>query len=103
MKVAVIGDYESTEYKELLKFVTLNMPEEKIIDLSRHQSKKWERLIEKRLQDITDAHQVVVCEQWREDRLIDVKVDLGNALELNKDILQKKGEKLIPFNENYNW
>ena len=63
MKVAVIGDYESTEYKELLKFVTLNMPEEKIIDLSRHQSKKWERLIEKRLQDITDAHQVVVCEQ----------------------------------------
>ena len=103
MIVAVIGDYESPEYKELLQFVGQTMAEETILDLSRHQSKRWEKLIEKRKQDIADAHKVVVCERWREDKLIDVKVDLGNALTLNKDILQKKGEKLIPFTENYNW
>lgn len=105
MKVAVIGEYESPDYSQKVKAVELLYPEDTILDLGRHTSKNWQKLLNLKFQDIENAHIVVnVCVNFTDDNKIDVKIDLGQAENRSKDMYQLTSEgKIVPFGKNFHW
>ena len=95
MKIAVIGDYESQEYKQLLERVKILKCEEDVIDLSRHLRLVWHKKNEARFADIKNAHQIVICGDW--DNYIDAKRDITYAQTLNKECFVEYGGQFLPF------
>lgn len=97
MKIAVIGDCESPAYKELLQRIRILMPEEEVLDLSRHQKSSWTRMLENRFADIKNAHQVVISDDW--DVHFDAKRDITHAQSLNKECFIDCKGQFLPFPE----
>ncbi len=97
MKIAVIGDYESPEYKELLQRVKILKPDEQVLDLSRHQKSSWSKMLESRFADIRNAQQVVISDDWESH--FDAKRDITQAQSLNKECFIDQGGRFLPFPE----
>lgn len=92
MRIAVIGDYESPDYKDLLLKVKVIMPDEYILDLSRHKGTYME-MRDARWADIDSAHHVAVCEHWMEKKS-DVRRDIDKAKNSDKSMLFFQDGKL---------
>jgi|SRR5665647_94584 len=97
MIIAVIGDYESPKYQELLQCVKIYKPEEHVLDLSRHQSVNWKKMLDARFADIETAHQVVISNDW--DNNIDTKRDITQAQFLHKETFIYRDGQFLPFPE----
>jgi hypothetical protein len=96
MRIAVIGgNYNSQSYKELLEIVRLAMPEEIIIDMSRHQSGNWKTDFDLRCLDIDSAHRIIVPNDWRDH--IDAKADITHAQKVRKDLYIYLDGKFYPW------
>lgn len=95
MKIAVIGDYESPQYRDTLLKVAVIQPDETILDLSRHTKGIWSAKSKSRFTDIEDSSIVVVVPGW--DRSIDAKTDITYAQKLHKNCMSEVDGKFIPF------
>jgi len=98
MRIAVIGDYESPEYKELLQLVKIIFPEEVVLDLSRYQNGDWKKRSNARYVDIESAHQVMISNDWVDH--FDAKSDITNAQKLSKEIFIEFNGRFLPFPQN---
>jgi len=98
MIIAVIGEYDSPNYQELLQRVKIAKPEEHVLDLSRHQSVNWKKMLDGRFADIGIAHQVVICSDWRIH--FDAKRDITQAQLLNKEIFIDREGQFLQFPEH---
>jgi len=98
MRIAVIGDYESPGYKDLLQLVKIIFPEEDVIDLSRHQSGEWKKRSIARYLDIESAHRVMIGNDWSDH--FDTKSDITNAQKLSKEIFIEFNGRFLPFPQN---
>jgi hypothetical protein len=97
MRIAVIGDYESPEYQDLLMRVQIVFPGETVLDLSRHGSVFWKKSKDERLKDIELAQIIIICADW--DRLTDAKIDITRAQSLRKECFIDITGKFLPFPE----
>jgi hypothetical protein len=95
MNIAVIGDYTSPKYKDLLQLVKCHKPEETLFDLSRHQTGTWVQLMNKRFADISNSHMVLIGQGWKTN--FDMKRDITQAQALHKECLVESDGKFIPF------
>lgn len=96
MRIAVIGDYKSPGYIDLLMKVTIFIEDVFVLDLSKHNTGSWTDMRDARWADIESAHQVIVCNDWL-DQNIDVKVDIQKARCLGKELLVFYDGYLIPL------
>lgn len=94
MKIAVIGDYESTEYGDLLALTRLYYPDETILDLSRHHLESWTEDRNARAMDIETADLVLLSRNFRENH--DCMIDLTNAHKYHKEILIENQGGFMP-------
>jgi len=97
MNVAVIGDYESPEYRDLLMKVKIMQPEEQIFDLSRHKTGDWSKLLNARFADIGNAHRVIISSDWRNH--FDAKRDITHAQSLHKECFIECDGKFLPLEQ----
>ncbi len=97
MKIAVIGDYASPGYKDLLLKVKIAFPEEEVMDLSRHDQTVWAKQLNARFTDISAASLVIIGKDWT--RSFDAKRDITHAQSLHKDCLIEREEAFRPFPE----
>jgi hypothetical protein len=97
MKIAVIGEYESPAYKDLLLRVKIIKPEEEVLDLSRHHNSCWSKMLESRFGDIRNAHLVVISVDWHNH--FDAKRDITYAQSLNKECFIDFHGQFLPFPE----
>ena len=100
-RIAVIGDYKSPKYKDLLTLVKSLQPDEFVIDMSRHSKDKtgsWKKEVDARYNDIDSAHLVVVAADWNDH--LDAKVDLHQAQHLHKELMLECNGQIIPFRQN---
>jgi hypothetical protein len=97
MRIAVIGDYQSPEYKELLKRIKILKPDEQVLDLSGHQKSSRTKMPEARLVDIKNAHQIVISGDW--DNHPDAKSDITHAQSLGKECFIDRDGQFLPFPE----
>ena len=97
MVISVIGDYDSPEYKELLQKVKMAKPEEKVMDLSRHQSLSWDRMRKSRFEDITNSHLVVIGSDFRNS--VEARRDITHAQNISKDCKIYRDGQFLPFPE----
>jgi hypothetical protein len=74
MKIAVIGDYTSPQYHDLLQIVRMHFPDDKILDLSVHQQADFKKRERSRQEDIKTAHLFVYDYKWE------------NSTEIRQDI-----------------
>jgi hypothetical protein len=95
MKIAVIGGYQSPQYKELLQRVAILKSDEEVMDLSRHQKGSWNKMLEARFEDIKNAHQVVIGDDWEDH--FDAKRDITHAQSLDKQCFIEHGGQFLPF------
>lgn len=95
MDIAVIGNYKSKKYQELLKMVRNLKPDDRVIDLSRHQSTAWGKQLHDRYTDIGNAHIVIISEDWRDH--FETRNDLTHAQKLHKELYLEYEQRFIPF------
>ena len=95
MRISVIGDYSLPEYKELLQIVKMAKPEEKVIDLSRHQSLSWDKMRKSRFEDITGSHLVVIGADFRNS--VEARRDITHAQNLSKECKIYREGQFLPF------
>ena len=87
MRIAVIGDYESREYRNLiLTLKAYKEPDDYVLDLSRHKEGSWTDMRDARWLDIDSAHQVILSDDCK-NRKLDVMVDIDKALKLGKELV----------------
>ena len=97
MRIAVIGDYQSPEYRELLRRIRILKSEEQVLDLSVHQKSSTTRMSEARLVDIKNAHQIVISGDW--DNHPNAKSDIAHAQSLGKECFIDRDGQILPFPE----
>lgn len=97
MIIAVIGDYSSPKYKELLLRIKMAKPFETILDLSRHQKRSLNKIPEARFADIANSHQVVIGDHWKGS--IDTHSDIAHAQNLHKECFIEHEGQFLPFPE----
>ena len=95
MKIAVIGDYGSEQYQLLLDRVRILKSDEEVLDLSRHRKGNWNKMLEARFEDIKNAHQVVISDDWEVH--FDARRDITHAQSLNKQCFIEHGGQFLPF------
>ncbi len=96
MRIAVIGDYESEKYHELLQRVQIIFQGEYVLDLSRYTG-DWKKKADARLEAISSAHEVIICSDWM--YYTDAKVDITRAQSLKKECFIDIEGKFLPFPE----
>ncbi|MEI7503357.1 MAG: hypothetical protein WCJ61_08725, partial [Paludibacter sp.] len=79
MNIAVIGDYESSNYQEFLKKIKIVKPEETILDLSRHPGHNWGKKLQARFEDISASHLVIIHPDYENN--IDPRRDVTYAMD----------------------
>jgi len=84
MKIAVIGDYSSPEYKSLLQIVAMSFPEDTVLDLSRHEGNVFKKNQNARQEDIKVAHIYVFDSNW-DQSTVEVRQDITYAQMAGKD------------------
>ena len=97
MNIAVIGDYESPAYKDMLLRVKILNPEEDVLDLSRHKTGGWKKMLEARFADIANAHRIAISHDWHTH--LDAKHDITHAQSLNKECFIERDGQFLPFPE----
>jgi len=97
MRVAVIGDYETPGYKELLQSVSFVMAEDEVLDLSRHESTDHKERQTARWDDIENSRMVIVDSRWKEYSF-DARWDINRALHLNKNFSFHHNGVIRPLN-----
>lgn len=96
MRIAVIGDYESSNYQDLLQRVKIIFPGESVLDLSRFTG-DWKKRADARLEAISSSYEVIICADWI--YLTDVKIDITRAQSLKKECYIDVDGKFLPFPE----
>ena len=97
MIIAVIGDYESPTYKDMVQRVQILNPEEEVFDLSRHKTGGWKKMLESRFTDIRSAHRIAISYDWHNH--LDAKRDITHAQLLNKECFIEREGQFRPFPE----
>ena len=97
MKIAVIGDYESSTYKDIVQRVKILNPEEDVLDLSKHKTGGWKKMLESRFKDIGNAQQIAISHDWHNH--LDAKRDITHAQSLNKECFIERDGQFRPFPE----
>lgn len=95
MIIAVIGDYGSQEYSELVGRIRMVKPEEIVIDLSKHNSGSWIKDMRSRFRDIGNSHQLVISRHWQD--YLEAKRDITHALSLHKECFIERDGQFLPF------
>ncbi len=97
MNIAVIGDYQSPQYKNQLQRLEMALPEEHILDLSSHRTGSWKKMCDARFEDIFRSHKVIIGNGWRTN--IDARRDITYAQSLKKECLIEIEGVYRPFPE----
>ena len=97
MKIAVIGDYRTPEYKDFLSLCKMAKPEDTIMDLSRHQSENWSKNMNARFDDITECHLVLIHPDFK--AFVDSLRDVTKAQERGRECLIYRDGQFLPFPE----
>ena len=97
MNIAVIGDYESPTYIDMVQRVKILNPEEVVSDLSRHKTGGWKKMLESRFTDIVNSHRIVISHDWNDH--LDAKRDITHAQLLNKECFIERDGQFRPFPE----
>ncbi len=97
MHIAVIGDYESPQYKNFLKKVKLAKPEDTIIDLSRHPGYNWGKKLKARFDDISESHLVIIHPDY--ENSLDSRRDVTYAMDRKRDCMIYLDGVFRPFTE----
>ena len=97
MRVAVINNYDSDYYKVFLQIVKIAKPEENILDLSKYNSRNYNKNKSDRHLEIDSAHQVIIGNNWLEN--IDARDDITFAMSQKKDIYAYVDGRFYPWDE----
>jgi hypothetical protein len=97
MNIAVIGDYKSPKYLDLLMKVKIMQPDEQVFDLSRHKDGDWSKLLSERFSDISNAHRVFISSDWCNH--FDAKRDITYAQSLHKECFIECDGKFLPLEQ----
>jgi hypothetical protein len=95
MIIAVVGDYTSPDYKDLLLRVKIAFPEEKVLDLSRHEQRNDQLRKRARSTDIEDSHHVILGNNWRGS--FDARNDINCAHQNHKEIFVEMDGAFRPY------
>ena len=96
MNIAVIGDYDILQYKDLVQRVKIAYPEDDVLDMSRHKG-TWKKNLEARFEDICSAHLVIIGFGWRYK--IDAKRDVTHAQYIGRECFIDREGKFLSFPE----
>lgn len=96
MRIAVIGDYESSQYADMLQRVKIIFPGENVLNLSCFTG-DWKKKADARLEAIFSSHLVIICADW--DRFTDAKIDITRAQKFNKECLINIDGRFLSFPE----
>ena len=83
MKIAVIGDYNSPQYKTLLQIVKMHFPGDNVLDLSVYQNADYKKREKARQAQIKDSHLFVFDSKW--DESVEIRQDITFAQQSGKD------------------
>jgi len=100
MNIAVIGDYASPQYHDLLQIVKVAFPEDKILDLSVHQAGDYKTREKARQKDIKSAFVYVFDQKWEESTEIRQDITYAQQAGLN-GYLYSAGQFKAPVGINH--
>lgn len=83
MNIAVIGDYESPQYQELLQIVKIAFPDDNILDLSTHQKGDYKAREKARQNLIKGAFMFIYDHKWEEST--EIRQDITYAQKAGLD------------------
>ena len=83
MKIAVIGDYNSPQYKILLQIVKMHFPGDNVLDLSVYQNADYKKREKARQVEIQGSHLFVFDSKW--DDSVEIRQDITFAQQSGKD------------------
>jgi len=83
MNIAVIGDYESLQYKDLLQTVKMHFPADKVLDLSLIKCADEKRAEKLRQEEIKTCIIFIYDYKWEYD--LKIRRDISYALMVGKD------------------
>jgi hypothetical protein len=95
MRIAVVGDYTSPKYQDLLLRVKIAFPEEEVLDLSRHEQRNDETRKKARFSDIEEAHHIIISNDWQWS--IDARNDITKAHQFHKDLFVEMDGAFRPY------
>jgi len=99
MKIALIGDYLSIEYKSELGVLRSELRDDHIEDLGRHNTGNWKKDFDRRCADIDDSRQVIVLHDW--SYYFDAKADITYSQKMKKEMFVLFDGKLFPWDVYY--
>jgi hypothetical protein len=97
IKIAVIGDYESPFYHDFVARIKMVKPEEDVLDLSKHKSGSWKKILDARFEDIFSSHLVVIAANFRTS--LNARRDITYAQQIGRECLIENDGRLLPFPE----
>ena len=95
MKIAVIGDYNSPQYKTLLQIVKMHFPDDNVLDLSVHQNADYKKREKARQVEIKTSHLFVFDSKW--DESVEIRQDITFAQQSGKDSYYYSAGKFLSF------
>lgn len=95
MKIAVIGDYNSPQYKTLLQIVKMHFPGDNVLDLSVHQNADYKKREKARQVEIKDSHLFVFDSKW--DESVEIRQDITFAQQSGKDSYLYSAGQFLSF------
>jgi len=95
MKIAVIGEYDSPQYKHLLEIVSIAFPLDKALDLSIHTAGDFKTRQAARFEEIKSCHAFVYDYKWEEST--EIRQDITCAQKAGKDGFFYCGGKFKPL------
>lgn len=100
MNIAVIGDYASLQYKDLLQIVKMNFPEDTILDLSIHKTGDYKTREKARQKEIKSAFMFVFDYKW--ENSTEIRQDITYAQQAGLDgYLYSAGQFKAPVGMNH--
>ena len=95
IKIAVIGDYRSQEYKRLVELTRISNASERVVDLSQYTGAAVLTNKKNRQFDIKESHKVVIAPTWMNN--VDSRSDVHFAQLNGKECLIYQDGRFIPF------
>ena len=94
MNIAVIGDYESPQYKDLLRIVGMHFPEDRILDLSKHNTGDYKTRELARQKVIKSAFMFVYDYKWEDST--EIRQDITYSQQAGLDGYLYRNGQFIP-------